>query len=164
MPVASGLTASSGRFKSNLVQYNVEKSNKYIVFAVFSLHVAPESHLSHHATSMHGIALARRARPWILYGPSEQSRWAPQLGQRSWQACMSIIVCPHMGHSFFLPAVIYHAPGSASYYSYWQARYPWQRSSTHARACARVAACLPGSQTHAAATTPRSGGTKICTK
>ena len=109
MPVASGLTASSGRFKSNLVQYNVEKSNKYIVFAVFSLHVAPESHLSHHAASMHGIALARRARPWILYGPSEQSRWAPQLGQRSWQACMSIIWHPHMRHSFFLPAAIHHA-------------------------------------------------------
>ena len=88
----------------------------------YSIHVELESHLSYHAASMHGIALARRARTWILYGPSEQSRWAPQLGQRSWQACMSIIVCPHMGHSFFLPAVIYHAPGSASYYSCWQAR------------------------------------------
>ena len=38
----------------------------------------------------YGIAPARR---WILYGPSEQSRWAPQLGQRSWHACMSIIIC-----------------------------------------------------------------------
>ena len=78
--------------------------------------------LSHHAASTHGIAPARRARLWIPYGPSEQSRWAPQLGQRSWHACMSIIVCPHMGHSFFLSAVIHHAQGSASYYSFWQAR------------------------------------------
>ena len=76
---------------------------------------------------MHGIASARRARPWILYGPSEQSRWAPQLGQRSWQACMSIIWHPHMGHSFFLPAAIHHAPGSAPYYSCRQARCLRQR-------------------------------------
>ena len=34
----------------------------------------------------------------------------------------------------------------------------------HARSCARVATCLPGSRTHAVATTPRSSGTKICTK
>ena len=71
-----------------------------------------------HAVSTYGIAPARLARPWIPYGPSEQSRWAPQLGQRSWHACMSIIACPHMGHSFFLPAAIHHAPGSASYYSF----------------------------------------------
>ena len=32
------------------------------------------------------------------------------------------------------------------------------------RACARVAVCLPRSQTRATATTPRSGGTKIFTK
>ena len=76
---------------------------------------------------MHGIASARRARPWILYGPSEQSRWAPQLGQRSWQACMSIIWHPHMGHSFFLPAGIHHTPGSAPYYSCRQARCLRQR-------------------------------------
>ena len=76
---------------------------------------------------MHGIAPARRARPWILYGPSEQSRWAPQLGQRSWHACMSIIACPHMGHSFFLPAAIHHAPGSAPYYSCQHARCLRQR-------------------------------------
>ena len=76
---------------------------------------------------MHGIAPARRARPWILYGPSEQSRWAPQLGQRSWQACMSIIWHPHMGHSFFLPAAIHRAPGSAPYYSCRQARCLRQR-------------------------------------
>ena len=76
---------------------------------------------------MHGIASARRARPWILYGPSEQSRWAPQLGQRSWQACMSIIICPHMGHSFFLPAAIHRAPGSAPYYSCRHARCLRQR-------------------------------------
>ena len=44
------------------------------------------------------------------------------VGQRSWQACMSIIMCPHMGHSFFLPTTIHHAPGSASYYSFWQTR------------------------------------------
>ena len=75
-----------------------------------------------HAASTYGIAPARLARPWIPYGPSEQSRRAPQLGQRSWQACMSIIVCPHMGHSFFLPTAIHHAPGSASYYSFWQTR------------------------------------------
>ena len=62
------------------------------------------------AASMHGIAPARRARPWIPYGPSEQSRWAPQLGQRSWQVCMSIIACPHMGHSFLLPADIHQTP------------------------------------------------------
>ena len=37
---------SSGGFKSKLVQYIVEKSNKCIVFAVFSLHVAPESHFN----------------------------------------------------------------------------------------------------------------------
>ena len=76
---------------------------------------------------MHGIAPARRARPWIHYGPSEQSRWAPQLGQRSWHACMSIIICPHMGHSFFLPAAIHHTPGSAPYYSCRQARCLRQR-------------------------------------
>ena len=34
----------------------------------------------------------------------------------------------------------------------------------HACSCARVATCLPGSRTHAVATTPRSSGTKICTK
>ena len=76
-----------------------------------------------HAASTYGIAPARLARPWILYGTSEQSRWAPQLGQRSWHACMSIIVCPHMGHSFFLPAAIHHAQRSASYYSFWQTRH-----------------------------------------
>ena len=76
--------------------------------------------LSPHAASTYGIAPARLTRPWILYGTSEQSRWAPQLGQRLWHACMSIIVCPHMGHSFFLPAAIHHAQGSASYYSFWQ--------------------------------------------
>ena len=75
-----------------------------------------------HAASTYGIAPARRARPWILYGTSEQSRWAPQLGQRSWHACMSIIMCPHMGHSFLLPAAIHYAQGSASYYSFWQTR------------------------------------------
>ena len=47
---------------------------------------------------MHGIASARRARPWIPYGPSERSGRAPQSGQRSWQACMSVITCPHTGH------------------------------------------------------------------
>ena len=72
----------------------------------------------------YGIAPARR---WILYGPSEQSRWAPQLGQRSWHACMSIIACPHMGHSFLLPAAIHHAPGSAPYYSCQHARCLRQR-------------------------------------
>ena len=87
-----------------------------------SLQAELESHPSPYAASMHGIAPARRAYTWIPYGPSEQSRRAPQLGQRSWQARMSIIACPHMGHSFFLPVVIYHAPGSASCYSYWQAR------------------------------------------
>ena len=90
--------------------------------ALYSIHVELESHLSPHAASTYDIAPARLARPWILYGPSEQSRWAPQLGQRSWHACMSIIVCPHMGHSFFLPATIHHAQGSASYYSFWQTR------------------------------------------
>ena len=106
-------------------------------FCCFSLHVAPESHLSHHAASMHGIAPPRRARPWIPYWTSEQSRRAPQLGQRSWQACMSIIMCPHMGHSFFLLAGIHHTPGSASYYLFWQARCPRQRPSGP---CAHVAA------------------------
>ena len=83
-----------------------------------------------HAASTYGTAPARRTRPWIPYGPSEQSRWAPQLGQRSWQACMSIIVCPHMGHSFFLPTAIHHMPRSASYYSFWQTRRlrPWSAS------------------------------------
>ena len=33
----------------------------------------------------------------------------------------------------------------------------------HARACAKVATCLPGSQMHTAATIPRSNGTKIFT-
>ena len=87
--------------------------------------------LSHHAASTHGIAPTRRARLWIPYGPSEQSRRAPQLGQRSWHACMSIIVCPHMGHSFFLSAAIHHAQGSASYYSFWQARRLQQRPSRY---------------------------------
>ena len=64
-----------------------------------------------HAVSMYGIVPARRACPWIPYGPSEQSRRAPQLGQRSWQARMSIIICPHMGHSFLLPAAIHQTPG-----------------------------------------------------
>ena len=76
----------------------------------YSLHMVLESHLFPHAASAYGIAPARLARPWILYRPSEQSRWAPQLGQRSWQACMSIIACPHMGHSFLLPADIHQAP------------------------------------------------------
>ena len=40
----------------------------------------------------------------------------------------------------------------------------WQLPpGTHARACSKIAICLPGSQTRAAATTPGSGGTKICT-
>ena len=74
-------------------------------------------------------ALSRRAAHVLgfLYGPSEQSKWAPQLGQRSWHACMSIIICPHMGHSFLLPAAIHHAPGSAPYYSCQQARCLRQR-------------------------------------
>ena len=42
---------------------------------------------------------------------------------------MSIIVCPHMGHSFFLPADIHHTSGYASYYLFWQARCPRQRPS-----------------------------------
>ena len=36
-------------------------------------------------------------------------------------------VHPHMGHSFFLPAAIHHAPGSAPYYSCQQARCLRQR-------------------------------------
>ena len=88
-------------------------------------------HLSPHAASTYGIAPARHARPWIPYGPSEQSRWAPQLGQGSWQACMSIIVCPHMGHSLLLPVAIHHAQGSVSYYSFWQARRLRQRLSRY---------------------------------
>ena len=67
------------------------------------------------------------------------------------------------GTLFFLACGHPPCSGSASYYSYWQARYPWQRPSAHARACARVAACLPGSRTRAIATTPGSGGTKIFT-
>ena len=49
------------------------------------------------------------------------------MGQRSWHACMSIIACPHMGHSFLLPAAIHHAPGSAPYYSCQHARCLRQR-------------------------------------
>ena len=164
MPVTSELAVSSSRFKSKIVQYIVEKSNKCIIFAVFSLHVAPESHLSPHATSMHSIAPARRACPWILYGSSEQSRWAPQLGQRSWQACMSIIWHPHMRHSFFLPAAIRHAQDPLHITHSGRHGTRGNGHPAHARACAKVAACLSGSQTHAAATILRSGGTKICTK
>ena len=112
-----------------------------------------------HAASAYGVALERR---WIPYGPSEQSKWAPQLGQRSWQACMSIIWHPHMGHSFLLPAAIHHAPGSAPYYSCRQARCLRQLPSgqcTYLRQGHR----LSGSQMHTVTTTPGSR-TKICTK
>ena len=97
-----------------------------------------------------------------LYRSSEQSRWAPQLGQRSWQACMSIIACPHMGHSFLLSAGIHDTPGSASYYLFWQDGAGGSCHPTHACACSKIATCLSGSQTYAVATTP-SSGTKICT-
>ena len=117
-----------------------------------------------HRRSRSLVFNSTRAHTWILYGPSEQSRWAPQLGQRSWQACMSIIVCPHMGHSFFLPTAIHHAQDPlhithTDRYGSCGSCHP-----AHARSCARVATCLPGSLTHAVATTPRSSGTKICTK
>ena len=76
---------------------------------------------------------------------------------------MSIIACPHMGHSFLLSADIHDTPGSASYYSFWQDGAGGSCHPAHARACAKVVACLPGSQARAAATAPRSGGTKIFT-
>ena len=95
-----------------------------------------------HAASTYGIAPARRARPWIPYGPSEQSRRAPQLGQRSWQACMSIIVCPHMWHSFFLPADIHQTPGNRLILLILADTA--LAAIRLMRACTRVAACLLG--------------------
>ena len=77
---------------------------------------------------------------------------------------MSIIVCPHMRHSFFLPAAIHHAQDPLHITHSGRHGTRGNGHSAHARACARVAACLSGSQTHAAVTIPRSGGTKICTK
>ena len=79
-------------------------------------YIIPESHLhpfgmhaptgnrrnSLRAAPTYGIAPARRARPWIPYGPSERSGRAPQSGQGSWQACMSVITRPHMGHLLIL--------------------------------------------------------------
>ena len=53
--------------------------------------------------------------------------------------------------------------GTASYYSFWQDGAGGSCHPAHTRACAKVAACLRESQTRAAATTPRSGGTKIFT-
>ena len=88
-------------------------------------------------------------------------RWAPQLGQRSWQACMSIIVCPHMGHSFFLPTAIHHAPGSASYYSFWQTR-RLRPSGSCAPAPRSPPVCLDSRCT--LATAHKSSGAKTCTK
>ena len=75
-------------------------------------YIIPESHLhlfgmhaptgnrrnSLRAAPTYGIAPARRARPWIPYGPPGRSGRAPQSGQRSWQACMSVIIRPHTGH------------------------------------------------------------------
>ena len=129
----------------------------------YSLHVELESHTFPHAASMHDIAPARRACLWFLYGPSEQSRWAPQLGQRSWQACMSIIWHPHMGHSFFLPAAIHHAQDPLHITHSGRHGTRGNGHPAHARACARVAICLPGSQMRTVTTAP-SSRTKICTK
>ena len=86
----------------------------------------------------YGIAPARR---WILYGPSEQSRWAPQLGQRSWHACMSIIWCPHMGTPFSCqqPSTMLRDPlhiTHASRHGACGSGYP-----ACVRTCARAAAC-----------------------
>ena len=69
-------------------------------------------------------------------------------------------------HAALLSLACRHPPNAGEPFRITHSGRHGARGSGHpvrARACARVATYLPGSQTYAAATTPGSGGTKIFT-
>ena len=67
------------------------------------------------------------------------------------------------GHLFILPAAIHQTLGIRLILLIPAGTAPAAAAIRPMRACARVSTCLPGSQTRTVATTPRAGGTKICT-